>query len=122
MYGALPGAVVVGAVLDADETRLGPPVVAPELDPAHRRALLLDLPEEVVGGEEDQAAAEVAEALDDVVGVRRHVLAVPREDDEVVERPQVVARRERLEVVVGDEVRRLARPVQPAQERRGRSA
>ena len=105
VYGALARAVVVGAVLRADEPRLGPPFAAERPDPAHRVALLLDPPEEVVRGEEDQPAAEVAEPLDDVVGVRGHVLAVPGEDDEVVERAEVVARGERLEVVLGDHVR-----------------
>ena len=87
--------VVVGPVLDTEETHLGPLQRAPLRDASERLAALLDLPEEVVGGEEDEAAAEVAVALDDVVGALRHVLAVAREDDEVVGLPQLVAARER---------------------------
>ena len=45
----------------------GPPL----RDPADRVRAPVDLPEEVVRGEQDQAAAEVAVALDDVVGVLR---------------------------------------------------
>ena len=104
VYGALARAVVVGAVLRADQARLGAPFGAPEPDPRHRRSLLVDPPEEVVRREEDEPAAEVAEPLDDVVRVPGHVLAVPREDDEVVERAQLVAGGERLEIVVGHHV------------------
>ena len=47
-------------------------------------AALDDPPEEVVGREEREVAAEVAVALDDVVLVRRDVLVVAGEDDQVV--------------------------------------
>ena len=60
---------------------------------AASRSPAVDAPEEVVRGEEDEASAEVAVALDDVVGVRGHVLAVAREDDEVVEPRELVAAR-----------------------------
>ena len=73
----------------------------------HPLAVLLHLPEEVVRREEDEAAAEVAEALDDVVRVLGDVLGVPGEDDEVVEPAQLLAARERLEIVLGEEVGRL---------------
>ena len=63
----------------------------------------------VVRREEDQPPAEIAEALDDVVHVRRHVLGVPGEDDEVVEAPQLVSGLDRLEVVVRDVVRASCR-------------
>ena len=65
--------------------------------------------------------AEIAEALDDVVDVRRLVFGVTREGDEVVELAQLVARLERLEVVVGEVVRRLAGDAQPAEDRARRS-
>ena len=54
---------------------------------------LHDLAEEVVRRKEDQVPARVAVLLDHVVLVRRHVLGVAREDDQVVERREVAARR-----------------------------
>ena len=81
-----------------------------------RLPLRLDPPEEVVGGEEREVAAEVAIALDDVVHVRRHVLLVPGEDHEVVEAGEVVAGADALEVLVGEVVGLLARVDEEAQE------
>ena len=75
-----------------------------------------DVPEEVVRREEREVAAEIAVALHDVVDLLRHVLLVTREDDEVVELREVVARRELLEVFVGEVVRLLARVHEEAQE------
>ena len=90
---------------------------APLRAAAHLVPSLLDAPEEVVRGEEDEPAAEVAIALDDVVRVRGHVLAVTGEDDEVVEPAQLVAARERLEIVVREDVGLPAGLLEPAEER-----
>ena len=91
--------------------------VAPELHaPDAVQPIAVDAPEEVVGGEERQVAAEVAIALRDVVDVLRHVLLVPREDDQVVELRQVVAGREPLEILVADVVAPGARCVEEPQE------
>ena len=57
-------AAVVAAVLDAEQRRLGPAEVAPLLRLLHQVAVLDDLPEEVVRGQEREVAAEVAIALD----------------------------------------------------------
>ena len=100
----LDPAVVVGAVLDADQRRLGPPLVAPLPRPRQRPAGPVDPPEEVVRGEEGEVAAQVAEALDHVVLVRGHVLRVARVDDEVVEVRQRVAVGHLLDVGLGEEV------------------
>ena len=75
------------------------------------RALPSHLPVHVVRGEEREVAAEVAEARDHVVLVTRHVLLVAGEDDEVVAPRELVAARDRVEVVVGDEVDLLPGPV-----------
>jgi hypothetical protein len=80
-----------------------PPAVAPHL------------PEEVVRGEEHEAAAEIAIPLDDVVAALGDVLLVAREDDQVVRGAQPVARSRPLEVVVGEAIDPLARPVQPGE-------
>ena len=102
---------------DAEERRLGPAELPPELHAAHPLAVLLHLPEEVVRREEDQAAAQVAEPLHDVVRMLGHVLGVPGEDDEVVEPAQLVTVRERLEVVLGEHVRRAAGAAEELEER-----
>ena len=114
---SLARAVVVGAVLHTAEPRLGPADGPPLRVTPQDVAILGDLPEEVVRGEEDQPPAEVAEALDHVVGVLGHVLAVAREDDEVVLLPELVAAREQLEVVVREDVRVATRLLEPAEER-----
>ena len=108
-------AAVVGEVLDADQPRLRPPEVPPLGHAREHRPLLGDAPEEVVRREEHQVAAEVAVPLDRVVLARRHVLAVPGVDDEVVRLRQLVAG-ERFDVRLGKEVDRLLRPVEPVQE------
>ena len=54
--------------------------------------------------------------LDQVELVLGHVLGVAREDDEVVEPDQLFARRDRLEVGLGDDVRRLPGLEEPAEE------
>ena len=51
----------------------------------------VDAPEEVVRGQEDEPAAEVAVALDEVVEAPRDVLGVAREDDQVVRGAQRLA-------------------------------
>ena len=77
--------LAVGEVLDADQRRLGPAQIAPELRLRHRGCrACTTLPEEVVRREEHEVAAEVAVALDEVVLACRHVLVVAREDDQVV--------------------------------------
>src|SRR6266516_4591667 len=75
---------VVRPVLDAAQRGLGPPEIAPLGDAGHHGAVQVDLPEEVVGRQEHEVAAEVAVPGDDVVLVRRHVLVVTGEDDQVV--------------------------------------
>src|SRR6185503_10653318 len=114
---ALAAAVVVREVLDADEARLRAAERAPEPDAAQLAAPALDLPEEVVRGEKEEVAAEVAVALDDVVRVLGHVLGVSWEDDEVVQLPHPVAARDALEVVVREHVRLALRQAEPAHER-----
>ena len=70
---------------------------------------LVDLPEEVVRGEEHQVAAEVTEPLHDVVLVRRDVLLVPFEENEVVGVRELVAVGDQIEVGVRDELARSCR-------------
>ena len=102
-------------VLDADERRLGAAEVAPPPRPVEARAAPLDAIEEVVRREEHEVAAEIAVALDDVVGVGRDVLLVAGEDDQVVRTGEQVAG-DALEVVVREDVR-LDPPLrEPAQE------
>src|SRR6185312_637067 len=108
--------VVARRPLRADERRFGPAEAPPHRDSPDRVAGAVDLPEEVVRGEEHQVAAEVAVALDDVVDVPGHVLLVAREDDEVVRAAQLVAALDALEVVVREEVDLLAGPAQPRNE------
>jgi hypothetical protein len=100
--------VVVGEVLRAEQARLGPPEVAPLPDQPGGVVLAHDLAEEVVGREEDQPAAEVAIALDEVVEPPRHVLGVAREDDQVVGSAEGLRAREQLDVLVGVRVDRVA--------------
>ena len=113
---ALPRPVVAGRVLHADERRLRPSELPPELHSRQPLSVATHLPEEVVRREEEEIAAQVAIALDDVVRVRRDVLGVAREDDEVVRRCQPIAARERRDVVVREEVDLLPGPVQPGDE------
>ena len=54
---------------------------------------------------------------DDVVLVRQHVLLMALEHDQVVRSCELVAVRDVVEVRVGDELRLLARPVEPVEER-----
>ena len=114
--GALDPAVVVRPVLDADDRGFGPADAPPEPCPSQRASLEAHLPEEVVRREEGEIAAEVAEVLDQVELMPRHVLGVAREDDEVVEGSQLLAGANRLEVGLGEELRLLARRVEPAEE------
>ena len=77
----------------------------------------LDAPEEVVRGEEREvAAAGRGSARSTSYACVRHVLVVPREDDQVVGAREPVAARDALEVVVGEKVDALARLREPAQE------
>jgi hypothetical protein len=113
-YAGSPFAVVVGAVLRPEQRRLRPTELAPHLDTVDLLTRPRDLPEERVRGEEDHPAAEIAEALYDVVDVRGLVLGVPRKRDEVVEAAQLVTGREPFEVVVREVVRSLPGEAQPA--------
>ena len=79
-------------------------------------AAAVDPPEEVVGRQEEQVAAAVAVALDQVVEPSRHVLGVAREHDQVVGRTKRVRRRECLEVLVAVHVDVLARLREPVLE------
>src|SRR5439155_10367331 len=81
---ALPLTLVVRAVLDADERRLGPPEVSPLRDPPESTSFSVNAPEEVVRREERQISAAIPVLNDDVVFVRGHVLVVPWKHDEVV--------------------------------------
>ena len=103
-------------VLDADEARLGPAEVAPAALAVDAVAAADDAVEEVVRREEREVAAEVAVALGEVVLVRRHVLVVAGEDDQVVGVREPVAAGDGVEVVVGEEVRLLAVQGEPAHE------
>ena len=78
------GAAVVGAVLDADERRLGTAEVSPLAGLHDRVTLADDAPEEVVRRQEHQVPTAVPVLLDDVVLALRHVLVMAREHDEVV--------------------------------------
>ena len=80
----LERAVVVRAVLRPEKRRLGTVELTPLPDAADGRTFPGDLPVDVVGGEEDQAAAEVAISLEDVVGALGDVFAVPGIDHQVV--------------------------------------
>src|SRR5882762_5250560 len=109
-------AAVVAAVPDADQLRFRAAEVSPELDAPDPVALAVDAPEEVVGREEREVAAEVAVTLRQVVDGRRDVLLVTGEDDQVVEARQVVAAREPFQVLVGQIVDLLARVREEAEE------
>ena len=109
-------AVVAGRPLRANQRRLGPAELAPHLHAPEQLPVALDLPEEVVRGQEHQAPAEVAVAPDDVVDVLGHVLLVPGENDQVVRAPQGIAAADPLEVVIREVVDLLARPLQPRDE------
>ena len=98
--------LVVGAILRAEQGRLGTPEIAPRLRARQDPAALDDAPEEVVRRQEQRGARRVAVLLDDVVLVVGHVLRVAREDDEVVERGQVARRTDRGEILL----RRGSRP------------
>ena len=63
-------------------------------------------------------AAGVAVLLDDVVLVCRHVLGVARKDDQVVERGEVAARADLVEILLGEDVGRQPRPRHPDEERK----
>src|SRR2546421_122566 len=104
-------------VLDPDQGGLGPAELAPLPAAAQERPFAPDLPREVVRREEHEPPAEIAEAPDYVVGVRRHVLLMLRKDDQVVGPAQGVAGADAGEVVVGEPVHLLARPAQPRDER-----
>ena len=77
--------VVPADVLGPGERALLPTDVTPAAGSVDRVAVALDAVEEAVGREEREVAAQVAVALDQVVGMRRHVLLVPGEDDQVVQ-------------------------------------
>ena len=108
-------AVVVRAVLHADQCRFGTAELAPFPGAREQRALAADVPEEVVRGEEDQVAAEIAIALDEVHLLRRHVFGMAAEDDQVVQPRQRVAAFEHLEIGLRQVVRLLAVLCEPAQ-------
>src|SRR5262249_4082026 len=72
-------------------------------------------PEERIRRQRHDSAAEVAKALHDVVHVRRLVLGMTGERYEVVQALQLVTGLDRLEVVVGEELGRLAGQRQPAE-------
>ena len=63
-------------------------------------------------------AAGVAVLLDDVVLVCGHVLGVARKDDQAVERGEVAARADLVEILLGEDVGRQPRPRQPDEERK----
>src|SRR4029077_17653111 len=97
-------AAVVAAVLDADQGRLRPPEVPPLLGLLDRAAVADHAPEEVVRGQEGEVPPKVAIALHDVVLVRRHVLVVAWEDDELIGPGEVFASGDRVEITVAEDV------------------
>ena len=72
---------IVPEVLDADECGLGAAGESPTTGAGHDIALLDRSVEEVVGGQEHEAAAAVPKAGDDVELVPSHVFVVPGKDD-----------------------------------------
>ena len=109
-------ALVVAAVLDADQGSLGPAEVTPLAGAAQQLAGALDAPEEVVGRQEQQVAAAVAKAGDGGQLAVGDVLVVAREDDQVVGRGEA-CRGRGLQLVIGDRVHRDAVLDQPLLER-----
>src|SRR6185436_2074246 len=109
-------AVIRSDVLDADDARFRPAKLAPQ--PATDEVLShsIDPPVEIVRREKGEVPSVVAVTLDDVVRMTRDVLLVPGEDDKVVTTRELVAARNRLEVVVGEEVNSAAGLVQPRDE------
>src|SRR5207302_5718295 len=109
----LPLTVVRPDVLNPDDSGLRTAEVPPRR-PAHERLPdAVDAPVEVVRREECEVAADVAVPLDHVVLVTRHVFLMAWEDDEVVTPRELVTARDRVEVVVREEVDGPARPGQP---------
>jgi len=102
--------------LDADQSGLRTAEIAPPPGASEHRAFPVDAIEEVVRRQEGEVAAEVPVRLDDVVHVRRHVLLVPREDDEVVKSGEAAPALQALEIVVREEVHLSVRPRQPLEE------
>src|SRR6185369_13508490 len=96
---ALALAMVGADVLNSDEARLRTAERAPEPAPDQPLPDAVDAPVEVVRGEECKVSADVAVALDHVVGVLRHVLLVTREHDQVVTPRQLVPARDSGQVV-----------------------
>ena len=107
---------VVPAVLDTDQSCLGPTEIAPLLRLLDHVTVLHDTPEEVVRRQEHQVPAQVAVALDRVVLACRRVLVVAREDHQPIRLGKRGARRA-LEVGVREEVDPMAVPGKPVQER-----
>jgi hypothetical protein len=99
----LPLPVIRPDVLHADDARLRLSERTPRLPSREPRTDPVDAAVEVVRCEEGEVAAEISVALDHVVGVRRDVLLVAREDDEFVALRELRAARDRVEIVVGEE-------------------
>jgi hypothetical protein len=112
----LPLPVIRPDVLHADDARLRPSERTPRLPSREPRTDPVDAAVEVVRCEEGEVAAEISVALDHVVGVRRDVLLVAREDDEFVALRELRAARDRVEIVVGEEVRAEPMSVEPCDE------
>src|ERR1700675_382123 len=106
-------ALVVAAVLDSDQARLGPPQRAPLSDARDPVAAAVDSPEEVGRRQKHEISAEVAVPGNEVVLVPGDVLLMPLEDEQVVKVPEYPRVPEAGEVVVTEEVDLLSAPVQP---------
>ena len=103
-------------VLHADNPRLRTAELPPRRPPHERLPDAVDPPVQVVRREECEIPADVAIPLDHVVPVTSHVFLVARKDDEIVVPCELVAARDRAEVVVREEVDRPAGLVQPRDE------